>query len=95
MRTRPCRPGFLALAASFAVAGVAAAAPATHYVVTLPDPTPFYTSTSVHVSAVDDAGAVDTGYAGTGVVSSSDPRLVVVGPLTFTAGVLDFDIASK
>lgn len=92
-----CIFGFRAPAviASFAVAHVAAAAPATHYLFTLPDPAPFYTSIAVHVTAVDDTNAVDTSYAGTAVVTSSDPGLVVVGPLTFAGGALDFHVAFK
>jgi len=85
----------LALAAAFATSHVATAAPATHYVFTLPDPSPFYTAVAVHVTAVDDTNTVDTGYAGTAVVTSSDPGLDVVGATTFAAGVLDFTIAFK
>lgn len=85
----------LILAAALAVAGHASAAPATHYAFTLPDPAPFYTSIFVHVTALDATNAVDTSYAGTAVVTSSDPGLVVVGPLTFAAGALDFHIAFK
>lgn len=85
----------LILAAALAGAGHASAAPATHYAFTLPDPEPFYTSTYVYVTALDDTNAVDTSYAGTAVVTSSDPGLAVIGPLTFAAGVLEFHIAFK
>lgn len=82
-------------AAFAAAANLASAAPATHYAFTLLDPAPFYTSIYVHVTALDATNAVDTSYAGTAVVTSSDPGLVVVGPLTFASGALDFHIAFK
>ena len=83
----------LLLAAALAAAGHASAA--THYAFTLPDPEPSYTSTYMYVTALDDTNAVDTSYAGTAVVTSSDPGLAVIGPLTFAAGVLEFHIAFK
>lgn len=85
----------LAVAASFAIAHVAAAAPATHYRFTLPDPVPFYTSVQVRAYAVDDADQTDTGYAGTASVTSSDPGMGVVGATTFAAGELVFNVAFK
>lgn len=85
----------LTLAAAFAIAHVAAAAPATHYVFTLPDPAPFYTAIAVHVVAVDDTNTIDPAYTGTASVTSSDPGLGVVGATTFSGGTLDFTVAFK
>lgn len=95
MNVCSCGIRALAAAASFAIAHVAAAAPATHYRFTLPDPVPFYTSIQVHAYAVDDADQIDTGYAGTASVTGGDPAMSVVGPTTFAAGELVFSIAFK
>lgn len=92
-----CSCGIRALAAvaSFAIAHVAAAAPATRYRLALPDPVPFYTAVQVHAYAVDDADQTDTSYAGTASVTSTDPFMSVVGATTFAAGELVFNVAFK
>jgi hypothetical protein len=95
MHVCSCGIRALAVVASFAIAHVAAAAPATHYRFTLPDPVPFYTSVQVHAYAVDDADQTDTGYAGTASVTGSDPAMSVVGPTTFAGGELVFSVAFK
>lgn len=95
MHVCSCGIRALAVVASFAIAHVAAAAPATHYRIALPDPVPFYTAVQVHAYAVDDADQIDTGYAGTASVTGTDPAMSVVGPTTFAAGELVFNVAFK
>lgn len=86
----------LTVSASLAAANVALAAPATHFEILIPDPVAFWTATSVLARALDDTEALDTSYAGTVDITSSDPDFSLVAPTTtFSAGTLSFTVAFK
>jgi hypothetical protein len=73
--------------AVFVFGGAAQAAPATHIVITGPNPLGSYITYEFDYAALDASGNVDTTYNGTVALTSSDPLFANLGNVTFSNGI--------
>jgi putative cell wall-binding protein len=82
----------VAVPISFLAAGVANAAPATHFSVSAPSSAAIGTTVTVTVTALDSSNAVATTYAGTVHFTSNDSGAVLPANSTFSGGVGSFSV---